>query len=67
MESFAREVRLVFENAILYNGENSEVGGLAQMLLSEFEKSYQTVMQGKFTVSVWNQFVFLDLSYFFGY
>jgi hypothetical protein len=30
MDLFARDVRLVFENAILYNGEASEVGELVQ-------------------------------------
>jgi Bromodomain/TAZ zinc finger len=46
MESFARDTRLVFENAILYNGESSEVGELAQSILTRFEKSYNIVVQG---------------------
>lgn len=46
MESFARDTRLVFENAILYNGESSEVGELAQIMLSRFDKLYNTVMHG---------------------
>jgi hypothetical protein len=47
MESFARDTKLVFENAILYNGEDSEVGELAQVMLNHFEKSYNAVVQGK--------------------
>lgn len=46
MEGCARDTRLVFENAILYNGESSEVGELAQAMLSMFEKSYRTVVKG---------------------
>jgi hypothetical protein len=51
MESFARETKLVFENAILYNGEDSEVGELAQVMLNHFEKSYNAVVQGKNSTS----------------
>jgi hypothetical protein len=47
MESFAKDTRLVFENAILYNGEGSEVGELAQTMLDKFEKSYSDLVQGK--------------------
>lgn len=63
MSTFARDVKLVFENAILYNGENSEVGALAQTMLVKFAKMYTTLVQGKvckllFTVrniwKIWN-------------
>lgn len=47
MEAFARDTRLVFENAILYNGESSEVGELAQSMLNRFTKSYNAVVRGK--------------------
>jgi Bromodomain/TAZ zinc finger len=50
MESFARDTRLVFENAILYNGESSEVGELAQIMLSRFDKLYNAVVHGTFVV-----------------
>lgn len=45
-ESFARDTRLVFENAILYNGESSEVGELAQIMMTRFDKLYNAVVQG---------------------
>lgn len=48
MEGFARDTRLVFENAILYNGESSEVGELAQAMMSMFEKVYHAVVHGMF-------------------
>ena len=47
MEQFARDTKLVFENAILYNGENSEVGELAQSMLNNFDSAYNTLVQGK--------------------
>lgn len=45
MELFARDTRLVFENAILYNGESSEVGELAQSMLNSFKVSYDALVQ----------------------
>lgn len=45
MDSFARDVRLVFENAILYNGESSEVGGLAKNMLDKFNSSFTVVIK----------------------
>jgi hypothetical protein len=48
METFARDTRLVFENAILYNGPSSEVGELAQIMLNKFTLSYSTLVQGRF-------------------
>lgn len=46
MASFERDVKLVFENAILYNGEESEVGQLARTMLGVFEKEYKKVCEG---------------------
>lgn len=48
IESFAQDTKLVFENAILYNGETSEVGELAQSMLNMFKKSYNSMVQGTF-------------------
>ena len=47
MEGFARDTRLVFQNAILYNGESSEVGELAQSMLNLFEILFKAVVKGK--------------------
>jgi hypothetical protein len=49
MSTFARESKLVFENAILYNGESSEVGALAQTMLVKFDKVFNTLVQGMST------------------
>lgn len=46
IELFARDVKLVFENAILYNGDTSEVGELAQTMLNKFAQLYQELVQG---------------------
>jgi hypothetical protein len=46
MDLFARDIRLVFENAILYNGEVSEVGELAQSLLDKFAIMYKDLVEG---------------------
>lgn len=46
MASFERDVKLVFENAILYNGEDSEVGQLAHTMMGVFEKEYKKVCEG---------------------
>ena len=48
LEAFAADTRLVFENAILYNGESSEVGELAQTMLNKFDKSYSAMVQGMY-------------------
>eukprot|EP00980_Cylindrotheca_fusiformis_P020978 scaffold7987_cov200-Cylindrotheca_fusiformis.AAC.7 len=45
MASFERDVKLVFENAILYNGEDSEVGQLAHTMMGVFEKEYKKVCE----------------------
>jgi hypothetical protein len=49
MGTFARDAKLVFENAILYNGETSEVGALAQSMLVKFDKVFNTLVQGTST------------------
>ena len=46
MASFERDVKLVFENAILYNGEESEVGQLAHTMMGVFEREYKKVCEG---------------------
>ena len=46
MASFERDVKLVFENAILYNGDDSEVGTLAKTMMGVFEKEYKKVCEG---------------------
>ena len=48
MDSFAHDMRLVFQNSILYNGESSEVGELAQSMMSRFEKLFSAVQAGKY-------------------
>jgi len=45
MASFERDVKLVFENAILYNGEESEVGQLANTMMGVFEREYKKVCE----------------------
>jgi len=45
-ELFEKDVRLVFENAILYNGDNSDVGDMAKSLLAVFDKDFKTLMKG---------------------
>ena len=51
IDSFASDVRLVFQNAILYNGETSEVGELAKTMLTKFEEPYQALVQGESQLS----------------
>lgn len=46
MASFERDIKLVFENAVLYNGEESEVGQLARTMMGIFTKEYQKVCEG---------------------
>jgi hypothetical protein len=48
MEAFERDTRLVFDNAILYNGEDSEVGGMAKDMLLRFTKEYNQALSGKY-------------------
>merc|ERR1712161_121147 len=37
IETFGQEIRLVFDNAIVYNGECSDVGAMAKKLLNMFD------------------------------
>jgi len=46
MASFERDVKLVFENAILYNGEESDVGTLAKTMKGVFGTEYKKVCEG---------------------
>ena len=48
MDACARDTKLVFENAILYNGASSEVGELAQAFLIKFSESYAALVQGTY-------------------
>uniref|UniRef100_K3WQ51 Bromo domain-containing protein n=1 Tax=Globisporangium ultimum (strain ATCC 200006 / CBS 805.95 / DAOM BR144) TaxID=431595 RepID=K3WQ51_GLOUD len=45
-ERFAADVRLVWENALLYNGEDSEIGRSALGLSDIFEQDYQRFVVG---------------------
>lgn len=45
--SFANDIRLVFNNAILYNGDDSEVGEMAAIMLRHFEKDLKAVQKGE--------------------
>ena len=47
MSTFERETKLVFENAILYNGDESEVGEMAKTMLLNFAKDFTGVVDGK--------------------
>ena len=44
--SFRKDTRLVFENAILYNGKDSDVGMMAQKLLDAFEQDISNCFKG---------------------
>lgn len=44
ISEFKSDVQLVFQNAIIYNGENSDVGCLASMGLNELEREIGTNM-----------------------
>jgi hypothetical protein len=44
--SFRKDTRLVFENAILYNGEDSDVGSMAKELLDLFEQDLSNCFKG---------------------
>jgi hypothetical protein len=47
VDSFAQDTRLVFDNAILYNGEDSEVGKMAALMLRLFERDLKAVQKGE--------------------
>jgi hypothetical protein len=42
-----RDIKLVFENAILYNGPDSEVGEMAQIMIDRFEADFQEILKGE--------------------
>ncbi len=44
--SFKKDVRLVFENAILYNGKDSDVGMMAVELLDIFDRDFSNIFKG---------------------
>ena len=45
VESFERDVRLVFSNAMLYNGDRSDVGSMAKTMLQVFSKDLKATMK----------------------
>ncbi|KAG2532381.1 hypothetical protein BBI17_003265 [Phytophthora kernoviae] len=46
-DKFAADIRLVWENAVLYNGEESEVGRAALALSDVFEQDYERFVVGR--------------------
>ncbi|CAH0517831.1 unnamed protein product [Peronospora belbahrii] len=46
-EKFAEDIRLVWDNAIQYNGEESEVGRAALALSDVFEQDYERLVVGR--------------------
>ncbi|KAL4095628.1 hypothetical protein PRIC1_009001 [Phytophthora ramorum] len=46
-EKFAGDIRLVWDNAVLYNGEESEVGRTALALSDVFEQDYERFVIGR--------------------
>jgi hypothetical protein len=47
LSAFESDTKLVFQNCIVYNGEDSDVGEMAKGLLSLFEKEFQGVVKGE--------------------
>ena len=45
LEAISADIRLVFDNAILYNGEKSDVGGMAKTMLNIFAKELKNTMK----------------------
>ncbi|KAF1778581.1 WHIM2 domain [Phytophthora cactorum] len=46
-ENFAEDIRLVWDNAVLYNGEESDVGRAALALSDVFEQDYERFVVGR--------------------
>ena len=46
LDTFSKETKLIFENAILYNGEESDVGQMARSLISMFLEEFNPIMKG---------------------
>ncbi|OWZ23450.1 hypothetical protein PHMEG_0001675 [Phytophthora megakarya] len=44
---FAEDIRLVWDNAVLYNGEESEIGRAALALSDVFEQDYERLVAGR--------------------
>jgi Bromodomain/TAZ zinc finger len=47
IKDVAVEVQLVFKNAILYNGPDSDLGKVAAGMIKRFEKDFQNILIGK--------------------
>jgi len=47
VESFAKDTKLVFENAILFNGEESDVGQIAKKSMATFAEDLESMMKGE--------------------
>jgi E1A/CREB-binding protein len=47
LSSFESDVKLVFDNCILYNGEDSDVGSVACALKNQFSVEYQAMLKGE--------------------
>jgi len=45
VEKLERDVKLVFENSILYNGEGSDVGEMAKQMMDKFTAEYEAAMK----------------------
>ena len=48
LASFERDTKLVFENAIKFNGEDSAVGVMAVELLEIFDADLKNVLKGEY-------------------
>lgn len=57
---FASDVRLVFENAMLYNPRTDEVHGMADQLLTHFEELFRPIQAKLATQHVVNEFSAVD-------
>jgi hypothetical protein len=44
---FESDIKLVFDNCILYNGEDSDVGGVAAAMKNKFSEEFQSMLKGK--------------------
>lgn len=43
MDEFLHDVQLIFDNCILYNGENTQVSFMCKMVKDEFHKLFNTL------------------------
>ena len=44
---FESDIKLVFDNCILYNGEDSDVGGVAAAMKNKFSEEFQSMLTCK--------------------